>query len=86
MENIRVNYRILDLLFQKEKNNESIDYRLLLGERIRTLTPTKHPHKTPRAFHNKVKKDNNKEQKFSSHRILDFDQETVNQPSSIKHK
>jgi hypothetical protein len=80
-ELISYNYKKIDALYQRCRDQEVIDYRLLLENRHQNLTPIKHTNITPRGHQpDRVNNRNNQPLSFASHKILTFEGEDDSEP------
>ena len=70
---INVNYRKIDSLYQKQRDPNSIDYRLFLNNRLATLTPRRFSQISQKEDEITNNKKSFKQKSFASHKILTFE-------------
>jgi hypothetical protein len=75
-----LNYRRLDLLYQRQRAPHSLDYRLLLPQRPHTLTPRRFSQLSQHAAGGEKRKEF-KQKSFASHKILTFEPDSEPLPA-----
>jgi hypothetical protein len=76
---LHLNYRRLDLLYQRNRTPHSLDYRLLLPQRPHSLTPHRFSQLSQKGGE---KRRNFKQKSFASHKILTFEPEGEQLPTN----